>query len=143
MKSVIIYDHYQILKISFFAIIWPKVPLSFPAEKRECGIFGPGMTKNWPVHSSCKLTPEPKASFFLPRCVIYYLQKIVDENPDEKPTTRAEVRGIYNNLNKVESCFAALVWHDIMDRFDSLGEAQRSGSRIRLKLWHRFLDIEI
>ena len=28
-------------------------------------------------------------------------------------------------------------------RLYSLGEAQRSGSRIRLKLWHRFLDIEI
>ena len=26
---------------------------------------------------------------------------------------------------------------------DLLGEAQRSGSRIRLKLWHRFLDIEM
>ena len=30
----------------FFTIPCPKVPLSLPAQKRECGIFGPGMVKN-------------------------------------------------------------------------------------------------
>ena len=30
----------------FFTIPWPKVPLSLPAPKRECGIFGPDMMKN-------------------------------------------------------------------------------------------------
>ena len=32
--------------INIFTIPWPKVPLSFPAPKRECGIFGPFMMKN-------------------------------------------------------------------------------------------------
>ena len=29
-----------------FTIPWPKVPLSLLAQKRECGIFDPGMVKN-------------------------------------------------------------------------------------------------
>ena len=29
-----------------FTIPWSKVPLSLPAPKRECGIFGPGIMKN-------------------------------------------------------------------------------------------------
>ena len=30
----------------FFTIPWRKVPLSLPAQKRECGIFSTGMVKN-------------------------------------------------------------------------------------------------
>ena len=33
-------------RILFFTMPCPKVPLSLPAQKRECGIFGPGMVKN-------------------------------------------------------------------------------------------------
>ena len=35
-----------LLHIVFFAIPRPKVPTSVPTQKREYGIFGPGMTKN-------------------------------------------------------------------------------------------------
>ena len=41
--------NFVILMISrniFFTIPWPKIPLSLPAAKRECGSFGPGMKKN-------------------------------------------------------------------------------------------------
>ena len=34
------------LKNLIFTIPCPNVPLSPPAQKRECGIFGPGMVKN-------------------------------------------------------------------------------------------------
>ena len=34
------------LRIRFFTILWPKVPLLLPAPKRECGFFGPGIMKN-------------------------------------------------------------------------------------------------
>ena len=34
------------LRIQFFIIPGPKIPLSLPAPKREYGIFGPGMMKN-------------------------------------------------------------------------------------------------
>ena len=33
-------------KKKIFTIPWPKVPLSLPAQKSECGIFGPGVVKN-------------------------------------------------------------------------------------------------
>ena len=33
-------------RILFFTISWPKVPLSLPAPKRKCSIFGPSMMKN-------------------------------------------------------------------------------------------------
>lgn len=51
---------------------------------------------------------------------------LIADNPNEKPTTRAEARGIYNNLNKLESCFSTLVWYDIMDRFDSVSKILQS-----------------
>ena len=35
-----------ILLKSLINIPWPKVPLPFPAPKRECGFFGPSMIKN-------------------------------------------------------------------------------------------------
>ena len=47
-ESLYIYPIYvHTLRILFFTIPWPKVPLSLPALKRECGIFGPGM---WPAN---------------------------------------------------------------------------------------------
>ena len=36
----------NVLRIRFFIILWPKVPLLLPAPKRECGFFGPGIMKN-------------------------------------------------------------------------------------------------
>ena len=42
-------------KKSFFTIPWPKVPLSLPTQKRECGIFGPGIVKNSICSTEVKL----------------------------------------------------------------------------------------
>ena len=76
------------LRIRFFTIPWPKVPLSFPAPKRECGIFGPSIMKNRIRNMGIKkATPRimpssaPEHMFtraldwptlYLPCCVIYY-----------------------------------------------------------------------
>ena len=34
---------------------WPKGPLSLPDQKRECGIFGLGMVKEYIVYLGCKV----------------------------------------------------------------------------------------
>jgi hypothetical protein len=78
--------------IFLFTIPWLKVPLSLPAPKRECGIFGPGMVKNRILNMGIKrTTPEhvghPRLrlgwqftraldwpTLYLPCCVIYYFR---------------------------------------------------------------------
>ena len=43
-KATPLYLTYSV--IYYFTIFLPKVPLLFPAKKRECGIFVPDMMKN-------------------------------------------------------------------------------------------------
>ena len=48
MKKIIWHNNmiHKVTKKKFFTIPWSKVPLSLPAPKRECGIFGLSMMKN-------------------------------------------------------------------------------------------------
>ena len=53
---------------NIYIMPWPKVPLSLPAQNRECTIFGPGMVKNSIRSTGVKLsspysclTPSPSA----------------------------------------------------------------------------------
>ena len=85
---------YALYSKIIFTIPGPKVSHSLPAQKRECGIFGPGMVKNSIPSTGVKLASpclvfatltfgsggKDKGNmdcpnFFLPRCVIYYIIK--------------------------------------------------------------------
>ena len=86
------------VKILFHTIPWPKVPLSLPGPKRECGNFGPGMMKNRIRNMEIKMTtPEHMfgtiafgsggnlhaldwPTLYLPCCVIYYLRPLFKDS---------------------------------------------------------------
>ena len=51
---------------------WPKVPLSLPAQKREYGIFGPGMVKNSIRFTGVKLA---SSNLVFANCTKYGMSK--------------------------------------------------------------------
>ena len=53
----------HILKIKFFIIPWPIVPLLLPAQKCECDIFVQGMVKNSIRSTGVKLTSSTPLMF--------------------------------------------------------------------------------
>lgn len=50
----------------------------------------------------------------------------MSEKVDEKPETRISAKGIYENLNKLESCLITLVMFDILERFNSTSNVLQS-----------------
>ena len=62
----------KVVRNILFTIPWPKVPLSLPAPKRECGIFGPGTMKNhirnMGINSQSICLPKPSARVAIYTC---------------------------------------------------------------------------
>lgn len=52
----------------------------------------------------------------------------ISEDKCEKPVTRSEALGIFKNFNCLESCFIALVWNNILDRFNAVSKTLQSAN---------------
>ncbi|KAJ8670889.1 hypothetical protein QAD02_002148 [Eretmocerus hayati] len=48
------------------------------------------------------------------------------KNEKEKPVARAEASGLIKSLSSLESCFVAIFWRDILDRFNSVSKSLQS-----------------
>lgn len=46
----------------------------------------------------------------------------ISEDKCEKPITRSEALGIFKSFNCLENCLIALVWNDILDRFNPVNK---------------------
>lgn len=49
---------------------------------------------------------------------------------DEKPVTRSEALSIFKSFNCLENCLLALVWNDILDRFNAVNKVLQSANTI-------------
>ena len=50
------------------------------------------------------------------------------QNNIEKPITRSEAEGLYKYFQTLDSCFLAIFWNDVMDRFNAVSQALQSQS---------------